>query len=126
MKENKEAGLEPKAEVYGGWESLPIAANSLGYYLSAYAIMYQSTGEEVFKERADYIVSELAECQEAKGNGYVHAAPDGKELFEKLTRGEITSWRGGLNHGQVPFYSLHKLYAGLRDSWHHCGNARAL
>ena len=33
----KEAGLKPKAEAYGGWESMTIAGHSLGHYLSARA-----------------------------------------------------------------------------------------
>ncbi len=29
------AGLKPKAEVYGGWESMGIAGHTLGHYLTA-------------------------------------------------------------------------------------------
>ena len=39
----KEAGLKPKAESYGGWESMTIAGHSLGHYLSAVL----SAGSEV-------------------------------------------------------------------------------
>ena len=41
----KEAGLKPKAEAYGGWESMTIAGHSLGHYLSACALMFASTGD---------------------------------------------------------------------------------
>src|SRR5688572_1884895 len=47
----KEAGLAPKAEVYGGWESMTIAGHSLGHYLSACAFMFASTGDARFRER---------------------------------------------------------------------------
>ncbi|MHC4187840.1 MAG: beta-L-arabinofuranosidase domain-containing protein, partial [Planctomycetota bacterium] len=122
----KEAGLKPKAEVYGSWESQQIAGHSLGHYLSACSLMYQATGKEVFKQRVDYIVNELALCQQANGNGYVGAIPNGKQIFEKIAQGNITVERFNLNGSWVPFYSLHKLYAGLRDAWRLCGNAQAL
>ena len=53
----KEAGLAPKAEVYGGWESMTIAGHSLGHYLSACSLMFASTGDALFRERVNYIVS---------------------------------------------------------------------
>ena len=53
-----EAGLEPKAEHYHGWEDNTIAGHSLGHYLSACALMYRSTGEKVFLEKVNYIVDE--------------------------------------------------------------------
>jgi DUF1680 family protein len=120
----KEAGLDPKAEVYGGWESMKIARHSLGHYLSGCSLLYQATGKEVFKQRIDYIVGELALCQKAHGDGYVGAIPNAREIFEQISRGEITvvpkpqdaEWayeRFYLNGSWVPFYSLHKLYAGL-------------
>ena len=34
----KYAGLAPKAELYGGWESQGIAGHTLGHYLSALAL----------------------------------------------------------------------------------------
>ena len=79
----KEAGLKPKAEVYGGWESMTIAGHSLGHYLSACALMFASTGDVRFRERVNYIISELDECQRANGNGYVAAIPNGKRSFRK-------------------------------------------
>src|ERR1044072_3900565 len=46
----KEAGLKPKAEAYGGWESMTIAGHSLGHYLSACALMFAATGDVRFRE----------------------------------------------------------------------------
>ena len=122
----KEAGLEPKKDVYGGWESQQIAGHSLGHYLSACSLMYQATGKQVFKQRVDYIIGELALCQEAHGNGYIGAIPNARQIFEKIVQGNITVERFNLNGSWVPFYSLHKLYAGLRDAWRLCDNAKAL
>jgi DUF1680 family protein len=54
------AGLPPKGEIYGGWESDTIAGHTLGHYLSALVCTYQQTGDKTCQERADYIVAELA------------------------------------------------------------------
>jgi hypothetical protein len=122
----KEAGLEPKAQVYGGWETEGVAGHTLGHYLSACSEMFAATGDEQLRERVNYIVDELAVCQAANSNGYVAAIPQGKRIFSEISRGTITSQGFDLNGGWVPFYTLHKELAGLRDAWRLCGNAKAL
>jgi len=108
------AGLPPKAPVYGGWESEPIwveincHGHTLGHYLSACALAYRATGERGYRQRIDYIAAELAACQAAAGSGLVCAFPRGAALIAAHLRGEpITG---------VPWYTLHKVYAGLRDA----------
>lgn len=122
----KEAGLQPKAPVYGGWESMGLAGHTLGHYLSACSLMYQSTGDPRFRQRVEYIVNELAECQQANGNGYVAAIPGGKELFAKVAQGEINTQGFGLNGGWSPWYTIHKELAGLIDGYALCGDSQAL
>ena len=78
-----EAGLKPKAESYHGWEDNTIAGHSLGHYLTAIVLMYQTTGNKEFLRRVNYIVDELDECQRADGEGYIGAFPDGKRILEK-------------------------------------------
>jgi DUF1680 family protein len=121
----KEAGLEPKAEVYGGWESRGIAGHSLGHYLSACARMYRATGDEEFKQRVDYLVAELAACQEKLGNGFVGAMPDSQRIFGEVSRGDIRSQGFDLNGSWVPWYNLHKVYAGLIDAYRYAGSEQA-
>ena len=121
----KEAGIQPKAPVYGGWESLGVAGCILGHYLSACSQMYQATGDKKLLERVNYIVEELALCQATNGNGYVAAIPEGKRIFSEISRGILTSKGFDLNGGWVPFYTLHKELAGLRDAYRLCGNAKA-
>lgn len=60
------AKLPSKAQPLGGWESpqTELRGHFTGHYLSACALMYSSTGEEEFKKRADYLVAELAKCQQ--------------------------------------------------------------
>ena len=117
------AGLTPKAPVYGGWESEPTWADihchghTLGHYLSACALMYRSTSDRRFRQRIDYIAGELAACQKAAGSGLVCAFPDGAALVAAHIRGEkITG---------VPWYTLHKIFAGLRDAWQFGGSETA-
>lgn len=122
----KEAGLEPKAESYKGWEARGIAGHSLGHYLSACALAWASTGDERFLERTKYIVSELAACQDATGSGYVAAIPNGKRIYAEIAEGNIRSSGFDLNGGWVPNYNLHKTFAGLRDAYRLCGLQMAL
>ncbi|MEY4387009.1 MAG: hypothetical protein RLY20_2292, partial [Verrucomicrobiota bacterium] len=121
-----ESGLEPKAKSYDGWEGMTIAGHSLGHYLSAIARMYQNTGDAEFKRRVDYIVDELAICQQTNGNGFVGGMPNSKRVFAEVARGEIRSAGFDLNGSWVPWYNLHKLFEGLLDARRFCDNAKAL
>ena len=122
----KEAGLAPKAKVYGGWESMTIAGHSLGHYLSAVSMMFASTGDVRFRDRVNYIVAELDACQRANGNGYVAAIPNGKKIFQEISAGDIRPQPFDLNGGWVPWYTLHKLFAGLLDAHYYLQSKNAL
>jgi uncharacterized protein len=122
-----EAGLKPKAEHYMGWENETIAGHSLGHYLSACSMMYQTTGDKRFLERVNYIVGELKFIQDADGKGYIGAFPNGKKILEEeVAKGNIRSKGFDLNGIWVPFYTEHKMMAGLRDAYRLCGNSVAL
>lgn len=108
------AGLQPKAPVYGGWESEKMWADinchghTLGHYLSACALAFRATGDRRYRRRIEHIAIELAACQAAAGSGLVCAFPTGATVIAAHLRGEpITG---------VPWYTLHKMYAGLRDA----------
>ncbi|MCE5185258.1 MAG: glycoside hydrolase family 127 protein [Planctomycetaceae bacterium] len=121
-----EAGLEPKAQPYGGWEKDTIAGHSLGHYLSAISMQYAATGDEEFKKRIDYIIDELAACQNAHGDGYLAAYPNGRKVFQEVSRGQIRSKGFDLNGLWVPWYTNHKVMAGLRDAYVYARNEKAL
>ncbi|MGV8094604.1 MAG: beta-L-arabinofuranosidase domain-containing protein [Mangrovibacterium sp.] len=122
-----EAGLKPKAEHYKGWEDNTIAGHSLGHYLSAISMMYQTTGDERFLDRVNYIVSELDSCQQADGEGYIGAFPNGKKILEEeVAKGDIRSKGFDLNGIWVPYYTQHKVMMGLMDAYKLCGNKKAL
>ncbi|MBS3808516.1 MAG: glycoside hydrolase family 127 protein [Bacteroidales bacterium] len=115
----KEAGLEPKAEVYGGWESdgYILSGHSLGHHISALAKQYNATGDPRFKGRLDYIIDELALVQEQHGNGYIGAIPEADELWQEISKGELRPEGFQLNDVNVPWYNLDKMYNGLKDAY---------
>ncbi len=129
------AGLEAKAEGYGGWDSVEgrqITGHIAGHYLSAVSLMHAATGDKEFKHRADDLVAEMKEVQEARGTGYIGAITDatgrdGGEIYEQeIAKGDIRSGGFDLNGMWAPWYVLHKTFAGLRDAYRHTGNPTAL
>lgn len=122
----KAAGLKPKAENYPNWESSGLDGHIGGHYLSAMAIHYAATGNIHCKERMDSMIVELKKCQEANAAdtnfiGYVGGVPNGKVLWMKIKNGNPSAiWEGW-----VPWYNVHKMYAGLRDAWLYTGNETA-
>ena len=118
------AGLKPKAPVYGGWESqepwveIRCHGHTLGHYLTACAMMHAATGKSVYKERVDYIVTELRACQDAAKSGLICAFPDGARQLENSVQGREF-------HG-VPWYTMHKVFAGLRDAYGYASSEPAL
>src|SRR5213083_2132250 len=75
----RRAGLEPKAQPYGGWDGddRNLTGHVAGHHLSAISLMWQATGDARFKQRADYIVGELKQVQDAHGDGYLSALKGG-------------------------------------------------
>lgn len=127
------AGLQPKAKPYGGWDgaSRQLTGHIAGHYLSAVSLMWAATGDQRFKQRADYIVSELKLVQDAQGDGYIGAlmdaqGNDGKIHFQELCKGIIRSGGFDLNGLWSPWYVEHKIFAGLRDAYRYTGNETAL
>ncbi|MDP3800571.1 glycoside hydrolase family 127 protein [Brevundimonas sp.] len=129
------AGLAPRAEAYGGWEGETIAGHTLGHYLTALSLMHAQTGDALCRDRAGHIVSELAACQAASGDGYTAGftrrkpdggIEDGKAIFAELTAGDIRAARFYLNGSWAPFYNWHKLFSGLLAAHEHCGSEQAL
>ncbi len=116
------AGLEPKAEHYGGWEAATISGHTLGHYLTAIAMLYGASGEKWCLERINYIVDELRACQAAWGNGFVGGFPKSQETFAEIKAGDIRTQGFDLNGLWVPWYTQHKLYMGLATAYLYTGN----
>lgn len=112
------AGIPSNATPLGGWEAphMEIRGHTMGHYLSACALLYASMGDERIKAKADAIVDELEKCQLANGSGYLSAFPE--TLFIRLETPGQSAW--------VPWYTMHKIFAGLYDMYIHAGNEKAL
>jgi DUF1680 family protein len=124
----KRVDLEPKAPGYGGWDGdgRNLTGHIAGHYLSAVSLMYAATGDPRFKQRANYLVEEMALVQGRAGNGYLGALEGAKESFTEVSHGDIRSGGFDLNGLWSPWYVEHKLFAGLRDAYRHTGNRKAL
>ncbi|WP_343746583.1 beta-L-arabinofuranosidase domain-containing protein [Chitinophaga sp.] len=120
------AGLKEKAARYGGWESTGLAGHTLGHYLSACSMQYAATGDKRFLDRVNYMVNELAVCQEHRKTGYLGAIPGEDTLWAQVAAGNIRSRGFDLNGGWSPWYTVHKIMAGLLDAYFYCGNKKAL
>ncbi|XHR92815.1 beta-L-arabinofuranosidase domain-containing protein [Mucilaginibacter sp. UC70_90] len=120
------SGLTPKGKMYEGWESSGLAGHTLGHYLSAISMHYASTRDPEFLKRVNYIVKELDECQVARKTGYVGAIPKEDTIWAEVAKGEIRSRGFDLNGGWSPWYTVHKIMAGLLDAYLYCNNAEAL
>jgi DUF1680 family protein len=111
------AGLPSSALALGGWEEPKgeLRGHFVGHYLSACALMYASTGDPRFKAKGDAVVAGLAECQAKIGTGYLSAYPE--SFIDRVEKRERV-W--------APFYTLHKIFAGLEDMYMYCDNRQAL
>lgn len=115
------AGLEggyESVKKFGGWESLDcdLRGHTTGHLMSAYGLMYAATGNQLFKLKGDSLVAGLAEVQKALGpSGYLSAFPE--ELINRNLQGKSV-W--------APWYTLHKILAGLIDQYLYCDNKQAL
>ncbi len=115
-------GLPSAAKPLGGWEApdVELRGHTVGHYLSALALMYASTGDARFKARGDLMVAELARVQQASPSrgyheGYLSAFPE--SLFDRVDARQRV-W--------APYYTLHKIMAGLLDMYQLAGNRQAL
>jgi DUF1680 family protein len=111
------AGIPSSAAPLGGWEAPEneLRGHYTGHYLSALAMRWAAFGDEDAKTRGAAMVEALARCQKAHGNGYLSAFSE--ELFDRLRRDERV-W--------APFYTVHKILAGMIDMATLAGNAQAL
>ncbi|XHS78662.1 beta-L-arabinofuranosidase domain-containing protein [Burkholderiaceae bacterium UC74_6] len=121
----REAGLPVPQPSYGNWESSGLDGHMGGHYLSALALMWAATGDPVVKQRLDHFIAELKRCQDQIGTGYIGGIPDGAKAWAEVGAGQLKVDSFSVNGRWVPWYNLHKLFAGLRDAWVHAGNADA-
>lgn len=120
----REAELPPLAESYGNWESSGLDGHMLGHCLSACANLIAAGHDEdgELRRMLDTLVDGLAVCQAARGDGSVDGIPRSKVLWRDLgVKHDIASVR----RRWVPWYNVHKTFAGLRDAWELLGHVQA-
>mgnify|MGYP000405260805 CR=1 FL=1 len=112
------AGLPAPGKPLGGWEEpkCEVRGHFVGHYLSACALMYRNTGDEALRAKADAMVAEMAKCQKAMGGEYLSAYP--QDFWHRLEAMQKPPW--------APYYTIHKIMAGLFDMHQLCGNRQAL
>jgi DUF1680 family protein len=115
-------GLPSSAQPVGGWEgpTVELRGHSTGHLLTALAQAFANTRNTAFKSKGDYIVGVLASCQ-ARANtagfntNFLAAWPE--SMIDRVEAG-TSVW--------APYYTLHKIMAGLLDMNLLTGNAQAL
>ena len=120
----REAGLPIRKPSYGNWESSGLDGHTGGHYLSALADMVAAghdTKDGELRHRLNYMVDELELCQEASPDGYVGGVPGSRAFWKEIAAGHIEAF----NTKWVPWYNLHKTFAGLRDAYLVAGNTKA-
>ncbi|KAI9685728.1 MAG: hypothetical protein M1822_004288 [Bathelium mastoideum] len=107
----------------GGWDdpTFPFRSHFQGHLLSAWAQCYGQLGDTTCKSQATTMTAALVQCQAnnaAAGfaTGYLSGFPES----------DFTALEGGtLTNGNVPWYVIHKIMAGLLDVWVHIGDSNA-
>ncbi|GLT82215.1 hypothetical protein SLE2022_006200 [Rubroshorea leprosula] len=113
----KPAELPAPGQAYGGWEepTVDLQGHFVGHFLSAAAQMWASTHNETLEEKMSAVVSALSACQKQIGTGYLSAFPS--ELFDRFEAVKLV-W--------APYYTIHKILAGLLDQYTFADNTEAL
>jgi DUF1680 family protein len=115
------AGIPSTAKPLGGWETDvagragELRGHFTGHYLSAAALLYASTGDKEIKAKSAEMVDALAKCQGKLSGGYLSAFPT--TWFDRLDARKPV-W--------APFYTIHKIMAGMIDQYQLAGNQQAL
>ncbi|WOK92945.1 hypothetical protein Cni_G01637 [Canna indica] len=113
----KEAGISTPGEPYGGWEgpNVELRGHFVGHYLSSTSQMWASTHNQTLYGKMSSVVDALYDCQKKIGTGYLSAFPP--ELFDRFE---------AIKSVWAPYYTIHKIMAGLLDQHLLAGSAKAL
>ncbi len=117
------AGIPTEARTYGGWETSLISGHFAGHYLTAVAQAYRDSGEGEFLSIASSLVEALADAQQDDGFLFATAGGvPGRLQFDNVEAGKTNI----LTQAWVPWYTMHKILAGLVSAHKICGIGRAL
>ena len=114
----------PNFKNWGGDAGFDLSGHVGGHYLSALALAYaachDAEKQKVLKERMDYMLKVMKDCQDQYDNnqeglyGFIGGQPI-NDSWKALYQGDLSKIQK--NWGWVPFYCQHKILAGLRDAY---------
>lgn len=131
---SKYYGWETKHPSFGNWgqPDWSLEGHIGGHYVTALALAYAATNDADIKarlkERLDYCLAIMKDCQDAyKDNtqglkGFIGGQPI-NQIWTGLYAKDLTEFRK--YGGWVPFYCQHKVLAGLRDAHLYTGSTLA-
>ena len=122
----------PNFKNWGGDAGFDLSGHVGGHYVSALALAYAASHDEAqrarLKERLDYMLRVMKDCQDQYDNnteglyGFIGGQPI-NDSWKKLYQGDLSGIQK--NWGWVPFYCQHKILAGLRDAYLYAGSIQA-
>ena len=122
----------PNFRNWGGDSNFDLSGHVGGHYLTAlslaYAACHDADMKAQLKQRLDYMVAVMKDCQDAYDAdteglyGFIGGQPI-NQSWKDLYAGKLSTIRG--YWGWVPFYVQHKILAGLRDAYIYGGNSDA-
>lgn len=127
-------GWTTKHPSFGNWGTpdWTLEGHVGGHYVTALALAVAATHDDAMKaqlkERLDYCVTVLKDCQDAYDTnksglyGFIGGQPF-NNIWTSLYAGDTAPFKD--KGGMVPFYCQHKVLAGLRDAWIYGGNETA-
>ncbi len=134
------AGLSSTSDTYGGWETSLIAGHAVGHYMTAVAQGYNNTGDTGLLKKSQDLIDALYEAQikedttvngSAVKKGYLFATTNawsggsvvtGEKQFDNVEANKTNITK----EAWVPWYTMHKILAGLVDTYKLTGNDKAL
>jgi hypothetical protein len=121
------AGAKP----VGGWDTPTgnLRGHSTGHFMTLLAQSYAGGGGAVYKQKLDYMVQVLGQCQDALNAtvgqpdgpshaGYLAAYPETQYILLEQYATYPTIW--------APWYTCHMIMRGLLDAYRLTGNQQAL
>ena len=131
--------MKGKTRYSGDWEDGMIGGHTLGHYIMALAQAVANPGmsedeKAKVKERLDYIIDALKECQNkthgTKYEGYLFGATLPTKEFTDNPAQQFDNVEKGLSNlfteAWVPWYTMHKIVTGLNAAFALAGSDKAL
>jgi DUF1680 family protein len=106
-----------REDIHWGWEAPNslVRGHFLGHWISAAARIAYAHGDEQLAAKTNFVVSELARCQEENGGEWVASIPE--KYLDRVARGR-TTWAAQ--------YVVSKTLMGLWEAYRWLGNEQAL